>query len=189
MTREIIEKIDDELSELQNNISVSFNPSNVFNLNSFISESNFFFFDYTNTGASSAIRFIFLDPVHSTIVLDDTTYKTLSNFNLTSNNHNTSLTGYMYYNELPIEKTDDVPRVNKVPADIYIDCAPADDANGESIIQYIKKPFASESLKNLKTRQIAHIFAQYIVFCRCLFSLLSTSSYMKLSSASNSNSS
>ena len=95
----------------------------------------------------------------------------------------------MYYNELPIEKTDDVTREQSHSPDIYIDCAPADDANGESIIQYIKKPFASESLKESVDRLLIFLLNVLIVFVVVYFLYFKLPSYMKLSSASNSNSS
>ena len=76
----------------------------------------------------------------------------------------TSLESQVAFNSLPMRKTDDVTKTNNLSPEIYIDCSPSNDANSENLIQYMKKPFASDSMKETVDKFIRFVVNIPIVF-------------------------
>lgn len=139
------------------------------NPNDFMPDSQYYSYSYKTTN-TELYKCVFIDPKFSHIVLSNDDYNILESILPTKNSSNTvytaqsSIESNVTSNSIPMRKVDDVKNSNNLSPEIYIDCSPSNDANAGNLIQYMKKPFASDSMKETVDKFITVILNIIIVF-------------------------
>ena len=167
--RKLVYDISNDITELNNGITIDSATLSQINPNDLMSDSNYYSYSYKVVN-SELYKCIFIDPKYSPIVLIGTDYDSLEKIlpstsgSTTIYAAETSIESQVAFNSLPMRKTDDVTKTNNLSPEIYIDCSPSNDANSENLIQYMKKPFASDSMKETVDKFIRFIVNILIVF-------------------------
>lgn len=169
IVKKLVYDINNDLTSLNGGSSLTSVSLSELNPNDLMSDSNYFSYSYKKVD-SELYKCVFIDPKYSPLVLLGSDYASLESILSTSSTSSTmytaqsSLESQVASNSLPMRKTDDVTKTNNLSPEIYIDCSPSNDANSENLIQYMKKPFASDSMKKTVDKFITIIVNILIVF-------------------------
>jgi hypothetical protein len=164
IVQNLAEDIHNNSTELDDGNTINSKMSIPLNPNDLIPDCQFYSYLYKEY-ASELYTCIFIDPIHSPIVLHSTNYnKFITAMKDLEYTAQSDLETRVAFNQIPMRKVTDVTKTNNLSPEIYIDCSPSNDANSGNAIQYISKPFSSENMKESVDKFITIIMNILIVF-------------------------